>query len=123
MVIHKGQHGQREWATNMPVSVKLAATAKGYITKPKFHEYGIIFMKYLALFGLLDQPNLLIIDFHKSHVYNMAFYDEMKENNIHVLAIPPHTSHLFQALDSTPFAEFKHCWQKSCLIGFSTIKG
>ena len=36
----------------------------------------------------------------------------MKENDIHVLAIPPHTSHLVQALDSTPFAEFKCCWQK-----------
>ena len=54
MVIHKGQYVQREWATNMPVSVKLAVTTKGYITKLKFHEYGIIFMKYLALFGLLD---------------------------------------------------------------------
>ena len=54
MVIHKGQYVQREWATNMPVSVKLAATTKGYITQPKFHKYGIIFMKYLALFGLLD---------------------------------------------------------------------
>ena len=53
MVIHKG-HVQREWATNMPVSVKLAATTKGYVTKLKFHKYGIIFMKYLALFGLLD---------------------------------------------------------------------
>ena len=66
MVIHKRQHVQREWATIMPVSVKLAATTKGYITKPKFHEYGIIFMKYL--FGLLDEPNLLIIDSHKSHL-------------------------------------------------------
>ena len=40
-------------------------------------------------------------------MYNVTFYEEMKENNIHVLAIPPHTSHLVQALDSTPFAEFK----------------
>ena len=54
MVIHKRQHVQREWATNMPMSVKLAATTKGYITKPKFHKYGVIFVKYLALFNLLD---------------------------------------------------------------------
>ena len=31
----------------------------------------------------------------------------MKANNIHVMAIPPHTSHIIQALDSTPFAQFK----------------
>ena len=53
MVIHKG-HVQREWATNMLVSVRLVVTMKGYITKPKFHKYGMIFVKYLALFNLLD---------------------------------------------------------------------
>ena len=114
MVIHKGQCVQREWTTNKPVSVKLAATTKGYIAKPKFHKYGIIFMKYLALFSLLDQPSLLITDSHKSHVYNVAFYDEMKENN-NMLAIHPHASHLVQALDLTASAQFKCCWQKNLL--------
>ena len=53
MVIHKGQHVQREWATNMPISVRLAATTKGYITKHKFHEYTVSFVKYLTLFNIL----------------------------------------------------------------------
>ena len=57
--------------------------------------------------NLLNQKHLLIVDSHKSHVYNVAFFEEMLENNIHVLAIPPHTSHIVQALDSTPFAQFK----------------
>ena len=35
------------------------------------------------------------------------FFEEMLENNIHILAIPPHTSHTVQALDSTPFAQLK----------------
>ena len=34
-------------------------------------------------------------------MYNVAFYEEMKEHNVHALAIPPHTSYLVQALDST----------------------
>ena len=122
MVIHK-QRVQRDWATNMPISVRLAATTKDYITKQKFHEYTVSFVKYLALFNHLGRPNLLIIDSHKSHVYNVTFYEEMKENNIHVLAIPPHTSHLVQALDSTPFAEFKHCWQRNLLDWLFHNKG
>ena len=28
------------------------------------------------------------------------------------MAIPPHTSHIVQALDSTPFAQFKKLWQR-----------
>ena len=107
MVIHKGQRVQRDWSTNMPISVTLAATMKGYITKAKFHQYSVNFIKYLDLFKLLNKPNLLIIDLHKLHVYNIAFYEEMKEHNVHVLAIPPHTSHLVQALHFTPFVQFK----------------
>ena len=115
MVIHKGQCVQRDWSTNMPISVTLAATTKGYITKAKFHQYSVHFIKYLDLFNLLNRPNLLIIDSHKSHVYNVALYEEMKEHNVHVLAIRPHTSHLVQALDSTPFVQFKSAWQRKLL--------
>ena len=53
MVIHKGQCVQREWE-NMQISVRLAATNKGYITKQKCHEYTVCFVKYLTLFNLLD---------------------------------------------------------------------
>ena len=60
---------------------------------------------------MLDRQHLLIIDSHKSHVYNVAFFDCMKANNVHVMAIPPHMSHIVQALDSTLFAKFKKLWQ------------
>ena len=69
-------------------------------------------MHYLKTHKLLDRPHLLIIDLHKSHVYNVAFFDCMKANNIHVMAISPHTSHIVQALDSTPSAQFKKLWQR-----------
>ena len=32
-------------------------------------------------------------------------------NNIEVLTIPPHTSHILQALDLVPFARFKKYWE------------
>ena len=115
MVIHHGQCVQQYWMNEVPVRWCVAAMTKGYITKHKFHEYSIRFVWYLKSNGLLDHPHLLIVDSHKSHVYNVAFFEEMLENNIHVLAIPPHTSHIVQALDSTPFAQFKktgkgYCW-------------
>ena len=33
--------------------------------------------------------HLLIIDGHKSHLYNLPFYEAMRANNIEVLTIPP----------------------------------
>ena len=49
----------------------LAATKKGYIMKSQFHEYGLAFLRYLKANGLADKTNLLILDGHKSHLYNL----------------------------------------------------
>ena len=68
-------------------------------------------MRFLKSHKLLNRPHILI-DSHKSHVYNLPFFEEMLENNIHVMAIPPHMSHIVQALDSTPFAQFKKNGEK-----------
>ena len=114
MIIHKGKRVQDTWIKKAYVTYRVAATTNGYITKSKFKEYGERFVRYLKNHKLLDRPHLLIIDGHKSHVYNLPFYKLMMENNIHVLAIPPHCSHIVQALDSTPFAQFKNNWER-CL--------
>ena len=99
----------------MPHFIKLVATSKGYITKHQFHQYGICFVQYLAKIGKLDHTHLLIINSHKSHVYNLAYFEEMREHNKHMMAIPPHTSHILKPLDSTPFAQFKCNWQARLL--------
>ena len=113
MVIHKGERVQEPWTRDVPVGVHITATSKGYITRQKFHEYGARFVRYLKTHKIIDRPHLLIVDSHKSHIYNVAFFDLMIGMNIHVMAIPPpHTSHIVQVLDSTPFAQFKKLWQR-----------
>ena len=95
--------------------MKIAATERGYITKSKFHEYGLHFVKFLKANGLVDKTNLLIIDGHKSHLYNLPLYEAMRANNIETLTIPPHTSHLLQPLDSVPFTQFKKYWESNLM--------
>ena len=107
LVIHKGEHVQDSWKIKAPGDVQLGATTKGYITKSKFHQYGLHFIKYLK--------NLLINDGHKSHLYNLPFYEAMRANDIEVLTIPSHTSHILQPLDSIPFAQFKRHWEKNLM--------
>ena len=111
MVLHKGTRVQDTWKLKAPGDIKIVATQKGYITKSRFHEYGIHFIKYLKKIGLADRNHLLIVDGHKSHLYNLPFYKAMRSNRIEVLTIPPHTSHLLQPLDSVPFAQFKRNWE------------
>ena len=113
LVIHKGQRVQETWRMKAPGDILLSATMKGYITKSRFHQYGVHFIKFLKHEGLVNRKNLLIVDGHKSHLYNLPFYEAMRANGIEVLTIPPHTSHVLQPLDSIPFAQFKKNWEKN----------
>ena len=113
LVIHKDQQVQKMWHMKAPGDILLSATMKGYITKSHFHQYGVHFIKFLKHEGLANRKNLLIIDGHKSHLYNLPFYEAMWANGIEVLTIPPHTSHVLQPLDSIPFAQLKKNWEKN----------
>ena len=99
LVILRGEQVQEPCTQNVLAGVCITVTLKGYITKQKFHKYGAHFVRWLKTHIMLDRPHLLIEDSHKSHVYNVAFFDLMKEMNIHIMTIPPHTSHIVQALD------------------------
>ena len=90
-----------------PGDILLSATTKGYITKNRFHQYGVHFIKFLKHEGLANRKNLLIVNGHKSHLYNLPFYEAIWANGIEVLTIPPHMSHVLQPLDSIPVCSVK----------------
>ena len=82
------------------------ASVNGWINKDIFLEYATRWLRWMHTWKLLDRPHLLLLDVHKSHVYNIQFLKLMKEFNIGVLAIPSHTSHKIQPLDDVPFVNF-----------------
>lgn len=44
-------------------------------------------------------PVLLILDGHSTHTKNINLVESAKQNHVHILVIPPHTSHRLQPLD------------------------
>ncbi|EDS26848.1 conserved hypothetical protein [Culex quinquefasciatus] len=44
---------------------------------------------------------------HSSHTRNLEFVDRARENNVHVLSLPPHCSHKLQPLDVSFMSPFK----------------
>lgn len=46
-----------------------------------------------------DQPILLILDGHASHTKNIALLETARINHVHIICLPPHTSHRLQPLD------------------------
>lgn len=68
----------------------------------------------------VTSPVLLILDGHASHMRNIDLIDLAKENHVHLLSIPPHSSHKIQPLDKTFMGPFKkylaeeiRCWMKT----------
>ena len=110
LVIHKGGSVFNTWKQGAPRNVTIRASPKGWINKEIFYEYTVSWVAHLKETGCLGKCHLLLYDAHKSHIYNLDFLNLMVANKIEVLAIPGHTSHVLQPLDSTPFANFKTNW-------------
>ena len=64
-----------------------------------------------------NAPRLFIFDGHNSHIsYKIAKCAH--DNNIHILCLPPHTSHALQPLDVACFRPAKQIWSDICLRFF-----
>lgn len=113
MIIHKGKQLGKQWKNGARHDTLVRASENGYINKQLFQEFGMAFVTYLQKNGMTSLPHLLVLDSHYSHLYNYEFLEMMKTNNVHVFAIPPHTSHWLQPLDVGVFRSFKNGWQKA----------
>lgn len=60
-----------------------------------------------------NEPVLLILDNHASHI-SLAIHEYCKTNHIHMLSLPPHTSHRMQPLDVSFFGPFKAAYKREC---------
>ncbi len=57
-----------------------------------------------------DGPKLLIVDGHDSHL-SVELVMLARENNVHILVLPPHSSDKLQPLDIGVFARVKSEWK------------
>lgn len=76
----------------------------GYINSDLFIEWLDHFKQHTK--PSLDSPVLLILNNHSSHV-NLKTVSFCMDNFIHLLSIPPHTSHRTQTLDRCFFKSLK----------------
>ncbi|GFO22224.1 pogo transposable element with krab domain [Plakobranchus ocellatus] len=60
-----------------------------------------------------DRPQLLILDSHSSHDV-IDLLERAAEENIHILALPPHTTHRLQPLDRSVFGPLKKHYSAIC---------
>lgn len=76
----------------------------GYINTDLFIQWLVHFQKHTR--SSVDSPVLLILDNHSSHI-NLKTVTFYRDNYIHLVSIPPHSSHRTQPLDRCFFKSLK----------------
>ena len=63
-----------------------------------------------------DDPVLLLLDGHATHIKNLTLLKAAQEQNVHILCFPPHTSHKLQPLDRSFMNPLKTYYSQECSV-------
>ena len=117
LVIFKAARIKPEWRKAVPTGYMIRGSSSRYINAKLFQEYGEHFVHFVTEKKILtrDRKVLLLLDMHKSHLFNLGFMEFMRGHNVEVCCFPPHCTHVLQPLDDMPFALFKAEYQRQLL--------
>ena len=120
MVIFKAFRVKPEWREYASSGYAVRASESGYISTKLFADYGEKFVQFLRESNLMTPgiKHVVLLDLHKSHLFNSSYMEYMQANNIEVCLFPPHCTHILQPLDDLPYAMLKRKFQKE-LISFN----
>ncbi|XP_046684823.1 MFS-type transporter clz9-like [Homalodisca vitripennis] len=85
----------------------------GWITKDGFLKWLTLFQERVK--SDEKSPVLLIVDGHGSHK-DLDVIVFAKEHHIHMISLPPHTSHKMQPLDRAIMKPFKNAYNEACSL-------
>jgi hypothetical protein len=107
LIIFKGKNLNSGWLPSQtPQDWYFAVSENGWTSNKIGLQWLIKIFEPQTREKARDQPRLLIVDGHGSHI-QADFIAYCMENDIDLLVMPPHCSHLLQPLDVGVFAAFK----------------
>lgn len=81
----------------------------GYFTT----EHFLNVLRHIVHYAVAARPILLIMDGASSHI-NEESLEYAHSNDINILLLPSHTTHLLQVADVAVFRPFKNYWRREC---------
>lgn len=96
-IIFPRQRMKPELTDGAPPGTAFACYPTGWMQTHIFTEWFNHFLKYAK--PTHDDPMLLVLDGHATHVKNIDFIDRARQNHTTVVCLPPHCSHRLQPLD------------------------
>ncbi|CAG4972554.1 unnamed protein product [Parnassius apollo] len=128
LIVFKGSYVYDQWMADQneeyDFEVAYASSKRGWMETEIFYNYMV---KVIIPSLGEEKPVLLIYDGHSTHVDERVVALAV-ENNITILKLPAHTSHLLQPLDLAVFKSFKSIWDKKLVewqrqnVGFKIRK-
>ena len=97
----------------LPLDSRYVQQPNGYFLKTHFKTVLQHLLSFASKFGSIGRRMLFIIDGAKSHV-DLEALEFAVQNNIHIICIPAHTSHVLQVADLALFGPFKKYWKAVC---------
>jgi hypothetical protein len=94
-----------------PEGSSFDAQENGWITSTGFLKWMKEFVNHVH--PTEDNPVLLIVDGHSSHK-DLEVILFARENHVHMLSLPPHTTHMLQPLDRAVMKPFKDAYNEAC---------
>ena len=97
--------------TGGPLGAEYRCSDNGWMNQDLFADWLTHFNKHAK--SSVDDPVLLIFDNHGSHI-SLDMYEFCKSHYIHVVSLPPHTSHKIQPLDVSFYGPLKMAYYREC---------
>lgn len=107
-IIYKGRNLRDSWTKNGPLDCRYNVSDSGWMEIANFIDwFKTLFIPYVQN---IEGPKLLIYDGHSSHI-SVEVCEAAVLNDIHILVLPAHSSHIYQPLDVCVYKPIKTTWK------------
>lgn len=110
LCVFKGKYVMENWLNDdSPTQTALSTTSRGWMETTLFYNwFRDVFLPNIPE----ERPVLLIYDGHTTHVSTDLIRLALN-NEVTIMKLPPHTTHLLQPLDVAVFKSLKTNWDKA----------
>jgi hypothetical protein len=108
-LLFKGKHLWDSWLSDGHKDFVYNVSESGWMESSTFVDW--FTNVFIVHCSRIEGPKILIMDNHSSHI-SIDIVNLARENQIHILALPAHSSHLLQPLDVGVFKHVKVVWRE-----------
>lgn len=109
LCVFKGKYVMENWVDNdMTTQTAVSASERGWMETRLFYNwFRDVFLTHIGT----ERPVILLYDGHTTHI-STKLIQLAQENEVTIVKLPPHTTHVLQPLDVAVFKGLKQKWDK-----------